>query len=254
MGKISEKIIWVAIMAILAALGWVLLLSPWAEWAPAGARWPSMVIAFLFGQTAFLSFSYYPLFALVILAPLALGVSPGGRPHLRDPFFLNGAIFLAGFTGIFALQSMAILPVKAHGAGSGLWGERLAAGLFVLTGAVSMIHTLRRKPAPVDGKRVYPIFLGVLIFLLGIGWGVYYGHDLDLAYDRMHFRAGAGPGSHETAALALFGAGLLSLQALWTWGAGLWLRDVLARKSVHLGAGVLMALFGASMIAGFHPF
>ncbi|MFC1491299.1 hypothetical protein ACFLQ0_01765 [Nitrospinota bacterium] len=254
MRAVSEKKAWIATMAILAAVGWALLHSPWAEWAPVGARWPSMVVAFLFGQTAFLTFSYYPLLVAAFLVPVAFGMPPGQRSYLKNPFFLNGAVFLVGFAGVFALQSMAILPIRAHGTGGNLLTEQLAAGLLIFAGLVSIFLSLRQNPAPMNSRNVYRISLKALILFLGIGWGVYYGHDLDPTYDRIFFRVGAGPGSHEAPALILFGVGLLGLQALWTRGAELWLGNVLARRGVRLGAGAALALRGLLMMGGLHPF
>lgn len=250
----SGRKIWIATMAILAAVGWTLLDSPWAEWAPAGARWPSMVAALLFGLTAFLSIAYYPLFASAFLAPIAFGASSGERPYFRSALFLNGAVFLVGFAGVFALQSMAILPIKSYGAGSNFLLKPSAGGLFVLAALIAISLSLQANFKAARGGSIFRHPLTALLFLLGLGWGVYFGHDLDPAYDRTFFRVGAGPGSHEAPALILFGIGLLSLHALWTWGAAVWMGNALARRSVRLGAGVGLALLGFLMVADVHPF
>ncbi len=250
----SEKWKWIAAFALLSAAGWAFLFSPWAEWAPAGAKWPSLLVAFLFGLTAFLAISYYPLILVAALVSVAFGFSRSGRIILGKPFFQEGLVFLIGFASAFGLQLMAILRANAHGAGGGLFLDRSGGGLFVLAALVSVFLSSRRNLGPAGERTVYGIPLYGLILLLGLGWGAYYGHELDPAYDRTFFRIGAGPGSHEAPALVLFGLGLLGLHVLWAWGGELWLGEVIAQRKVRLGAGTALALLGLLMMAGFHPF
>ncbi|MBT5366630.1 MAG: hypothetical protein HOL05_01200, partial [Nitrospinaceae bacterium] len=160
--KLAKPKIWFVIMAALSGMGWVFLLSPWADWAPAGVRWPSVLVALIFGLSAFLSFSYYPLLAVTIIISLAFSGHSEERSKSRDHIFLNGAIFLAGFTVVFTLQSMAIIPINAHGSDGIPWGENLAAGVYVFSGIVTIIFSMKKKSSWSNGSINYPVVFKIL--------------------------------------------------------------------------------------------
>jgi hypothetical protein len=251
---LSEKWKWPATLIVLVMLGWVMLHSPWAEWAPPGTKWPSLLVAFLFGMTSFLTLSYYPILVVTVLVSIAFAFSPSRHSNLKIHFLPKWTVFLLGFTVIFTLQSMGTIPVSAHGSSGNFFLETSAGGLFILAALVSIVISQRSNPGTFLIRWSTRIPLTLLIFFLGMGWGVYFGHDFDPAYDRKFFQVGAGPGSHELPALILFGIGLIGLQAFWNWGAKLLLKDHSVWRIARSAAGFTLGVLGVLMSTGSHPF
>ncbi len=74
---------------------------------------------------------------------------------------------------------------------------------------------------------------------------------MDPSYDQAFIRVGAGPGSREVPALVLFGAGLVSLHALWSRGIVLWLKKSSSGR-ICIAAGIVLEIFGVFMIMDVH--
>ena len=246
-------------MALLGTVGWGVLYSPWSEWAPeGGARWPSLIVAFAFGLTGFLTLPYYPLLAAAALASTTISghekEKPARREIHRSPIFRMGAFFLIGFLAVYVPQQMGwLLGTLKHGVGGNSLLEPITGGLFLLIALVSLVYVFKEKTVFGESApgRIARAFAA---FTLGLAWGIYYGRDFDHAYDRAFFRVGAGPGSHEVPALFLFGVGLLSLHFLWSWGWELWVGGAAEGKRIRLGACAALLFWGSLMLVGFRPF